>query len=126
MTKRTTADVLSVNTILYTARFEPCVKFYGSLPGFESTFSNDWFVEFRVGGGGCVSVADAGRTSVDAGGPAGLTLTFQVKDADEIHARLTALGMSATTPRNHPWGARTFFVYDPDDRRLEFWSSSSS
>lgn len=124
MSRRPGTTVLSVNTILYTDRFESCVRFYDSLPGFESAFTNDWFVEFRAGDGACVSVADAQRTRIEAGGPDGLTLTFEVRDADAIHADLRAMGMETTAPRDHPWGARTFFVYDPDGRRLEFWSSA--
>jgi len=113
------------NTILYSRRFADCVAFYGELLGLEVSHRIDWFVEFRVTDSTFVSVADAARTTIDSAGGAGITLTFKVADADAVHRRLTDLGAVATAPSDHPWGARSFYVFDPEDRRIEFWSAST-
>ncbi len=115
-------NILSANTILYSDRFDDCVAFYAALPGFEIAEKREWFVEFAVGGA-FLSVANARRTSLKAGGADGITLTFRVADADAAHAALAAGDFTTTNPVNHPWGARTFYVFDPDGRRIEFWSA---
>jgi catechol 2,3-dioxygenase-like lactoylglutathione lyase family enzyme len=112
------------NTILYCERWRECVEFYRDRLGLPVTFANDWFVEFRVAGDACLSIADATRATVSTSAGAGMTLTFRVDDADRAREALLAAGIEAPAPRDHPWGARTFFVRDPEGTRLEFWSAS--
>lgn len=112
----------AVNTILYTDRFDECRSFYQAMPGFAVNVSMDWFVEFRAGPA-FVSIAQASRTRIDAGDGTGLTLTFRVDDADVAHRALREAGFTPDEPGDHAWGARTFYLYDPDGRRIEFWSS---
>lgn len=114
-------EVQSVNTILYCRHFDECLVFYGDVLGLPIAMRNEWFVEFRVGD--ChVSIADEKRASIKSSGGVGITLTFRVADADAVHAELVRRGAPATAPRTHPWGARTFYVFDPDGSRIEFWS----
>ena len=122
---RRMVDVTAANTILYCGRFEDCVAFYADSLGFELIEKGDWFVEFRICESACLSLADETRTSIAGGRGRGVTLTFRVADADSTQAVLSARGVE-TTPVKTTWGARTFFVFDPDGHRLEFWSSSKA
>jgi uncharacterized glyoxalase superfamily protein PhnB len=81
----------------------------------------DWFVEFRLTEQSFVSIADAGRASIESSGGRGVTLTLQVDDVRAMHARLVGAGIEAQPVREHPWGALSFFCRDPEGYRLEFW-----
>lgn len=115
-------EVQSVNTILYCRRFDECLAFYSDVLGLPIAMRNEWFVEFHVGGEGRVSIANERRASIKSSSGVGITLTFRVDDADAVHDELVRRGASATAPRTHPWGARTFYVFDPEGCRIEFWS----
>ena len=54
----------ATNFILYCDRWDETVDFYRILLGLTETFSNPWFVEFRLCGGASVSIADARRASI--------------------------------------------------------------
>ena len=46
---------------------------------------------------------------------------FYVKDADALHAELTASGADVRSePVSRPWGLREFEVLDPEGNRLTF------
>lgn len=118
--------IRAANTIVYCTDFQKCVAFYSELPGFTVAMQAEWLVEFRVADSAFVSVADASRTTIPSAGGNGLTLTFKVDDADAIHRLLSESGARITQPTVHPWGARTFYVFDPEGRRIEFWSPLES
>ena len=123
--------IRAANTIVYCTDFKKCVAFYSGLPGFTVAMKTEWLVEYRVADSAFVSVADASRTTIPSAGGKGLTLTFKVDDADAIHRLLSESGARITQPTDHAWGdhqsgARTFYVFDPEGRRLEFWSPLDS
>ncbi len=111
-----------VNTILYCHRWQETVSFYRDILAFPVTFENDWFVEFEVSAHARLSVANELRATVKSARGQGLTLTFQVDDADATWHNLMASGVSMGKIAVHPWGGRAFFMFDPEGNRLEVWS----
>ena len=114
------ARIETVNTILYCRHWHECVQFYEGL-GFARTFSNDWFVEFRLNSGACLSVADQRRASIKSAAGQGITMTFQVSDLDKVWNDLQAQGYAPESIAEHRWDARRFYLFDPEGNRLEFW-----
>ncbi|MEW6185452.1 MAG: VOC family protein [Thermodesulfobacteriota bacterium] len=112
------------NTILYCRQWQETVHFYRDLLGLPAHFLKDWFVEFRVTDDSFVSVVDAARaTFADSGGPA-LTISWQVDDLSLAHRLLTEKGIEAG-PIQKKWGARLFYLFDPEGHRLEIWSDKA-
>ena len=114
----------SANTILYCRKWRETVAFYRHELNLPITFESDWFVEFRLAGAAHLSIADEARASIKSSHGAGLTLTLQVADADETWQRLRQNGLQVELVKNHAWGARTFYFYDPEGHRLEIWSET--
>lgn len=69
-----------------------------------------------------LSVANEQRTSVESARGQGLTLAFQVEEADATWQSLMARCVNVGKIADHPWGVRAFFLFDPDGNRLEVWS----
>lgn len=110
-----------INTILYCSRWEETVQFYRDGIQLPVLLEKTWFVEFQLTENGCLSVADAARTSVGSAGGEGITLSWQVDDIDAVHARLVSDGI-AVTPMKTTWGNATCFLFDPEGNRIELWS----
>ncbi len=113
----------TVNTILYCAGWEAVGAFYRDRLGFPITYASAWFVEFAPTATARLSIADARRATVKSAHGQGITLTFQVDDADAVWAELHAAGLQPTPCRDHAWGARVFYLRDPEGHRLEIWST---
>jgi uncharacterized glyoxalase superfamily protein PhnB len=113
----------STNTILYCRRWQETVDFYRDKLQFPITFASDWFVEFQLAGAAHLSVADERRATVKSSGGAGITLTFQVDDADQAWQALSQQGLTLGPLKDHAWGARVFYFFDPEGHRLEVWSA---
>ena len=111
-----------LNTLLYVRRFADCVAFYRDGLGLPEAFANAWFVEFTVNPGACLSVVAKGSTRMRDTPFSAQTLTFEVGDADSARAALLARGLAPGTTRRHGFGARVFYLRDPEGNRLEFWS----
>ena len=111
-----------VNTILYCRNWRETVDFYQQALKLPVTFSNDWFVEFELGAGARLSVANESRSTIPSGRGNGITLTFQVESADETWLMLRKTGLVFEPVQDHPWGARVFYLFDPEGHRLEIWS----
>lgn len=109
------------NTILYCHPFDETVAFYRDTLGMTVTAEKDWFVEFRLREGVYVSVADAARTTIPAGGGDGITLSWQVDDVRETRERLAAIGVAASAVEWR-YGAWTIYLRDPAGNRIELWS----
>jgi len=114
-------NVISANTILYCSRFEATLVFYRDRLGFPVIFLAGWFVEFSLGGLSRLSIADESRASVKSCAGNGITLSLEVQDIDEIQKKLKISGCNPTAIKNHPWGAKVFYLHDPEGHRLEFW-----
>ncbi|MDN3509952.1 MAG: VOC family protein [Candidatus Jettenia sp. CY-1] len=112
-----------VNTILYCRCWQETVAFYRDTLGFPITFRNDWFIEFKVNDCARLSVANEKRATIKSANGQGLTLAFQVDKADEAWQWLFAKGIRIGKIADHPWGGRSFFLFDPEGNRLEIWSA---
>lgn len=112
-----------VNTILYCRRWQETVAFYRDILGFPVTFKNDWFVEFEVNSNARLSVAHEQRATIKSSGGQGLTFAFQVDRADDTWQCLLDKGINVGQIKDHPWGGRAFFLFDPEGNRLEVWST---
>jgi uncharacterized glyoxalase superfamily protein PhnB len=110
------------NTILYCKRWKETVAFYQQHLGLPITFSTDWFVEFRLADAAHLSVADEIRASVKSNSGQGITLALQVDNAETVWESLQERGLRPQPLRDHPWGARAFYLFDPEGHRLEIWS----
>lgn len=109
------------NTILYTDRWAETVEFYRDALALTVAFENEWFVEFALGSGAFVSVADAARSSIAPGRGDGITLSLQVDDVRAVRAELVSVGIEVGDAGVR-WGADVLDVHDPAGNRIEFWS----
>jgi predicted enzyme related to lactoylglutathione lyase len=112
----------TANTILYCQAWSETVAFYRDQLGLPITFASEWFVEFALTGSARLSIADERRATIKSSHGAGITLTLQVSDADALWAEFQKAGLKPTACRTHAWGARTFYLRDPEGNRLEIWS----
>lgn len=115
-------SIKSANTILYCQRWQETVAFYQHSLQLPITFASDWFVEFELTGGARLSIANEARATIKSSHGAGITLTFQVDSADETWQQLHQQGVALEQVKDHAWGARVFYFYDPEGHRLEVWS----
>ncbi len=111
-----------MNVILYCRQWREAVAFYRDTLGFVPLLATDWLVEFEVGPGACLSVADARRTSIQPSGGAGITITFKVADVERLRHDLIERNVKVDPLRDTSLGGRAFFLRDPEGNRLEFWS----
>ena len=69
-------------------------------------------------GGGFLEVSSPGRPDAGRLGE-GVDLWLQVRDVDEEHRRLVAVGADVLAPpETKPWGLRECWIADPDGLRL--------
>ena len=85
------------------------------------TTSTEWFVEFRLTGTARLSVADESRTSIKSSRGKGITIGLQVADVMTARAELLEARLNPTVIKEI-WGAKTFYLFDPEGNRIEFWS----
>lgn len=114
--------ITASNTILYCQKWEETVAFYRDDLNLTMTFNSDWFVEFHIAGTAHLSIADERRATIKSSRGAGITLTFCVESADAAWQQLSNRGLSPGPVKDHAWGARVFYLYDPEGHRLEIWS----
>ena len=109
------------NTILYCSQWDATVKFYREVIKLPVLLQKAWFVEFKLTDDGCLSVADASRTSINSAGGDGITLSWQVEDLDTVHDRMASDGIAVSSIKG-TWGARAFCLFDPEGNRIELWA----
>ena len=114
-------NIHRTNTILYCNRWDATVKFYRDMIRLPVLLQKAWFVEFQLTDNSCLSVADAARTSIGSAGGAGVTLSWSVEDIDAAHGRMLADGIDVS-PFMVTWGARAFYLFDPEGNRVEIWA----
>ena len=113
------------NTILYCDEWEATVSFFRDTLAFATAFSNDWFIEFEVGDGSFLSVANARRATVRSNAGDGITLSWRVASLETTRRAL--LQADARPTEIHArWGSLAFHVFDPEGHRIEFWSDVPS
>lgn len=116
----------STNTVLYCRNWQETVDFYQDELELSVTFATDWFVEFRLVGSAHLSVADERRATIKSSRGVGITVTLQVGNVAETWRILHDKGLAVEPVKDHPWGARSFFLYDPEGHRIEFWSPAGT
>jgi catechol 2,3-dioxygenase-like lactoylglutathione lyase family enzyme len=115
-------SIRRTNTILYCARWADTVSFYAERLALPISFRNDWFVEFELGPGMHLSIADQSRSSIEPNHGAGITLSWEVDDVEEARRLLLAAGVGVS-PVGARFGARTIDLFDPERNRIELWQS---
>ena len=111
----------TANVILYCKKWEETVAFYRfglKLPIHAYT---EWLVEFILTNTSRLSVADESRTSIKSGDGKGVTIGLQVAEITAARACLQDAGLSPTVIKE-VWGAKVFYVFDPEGHRIEFWA----
>lgn len=116
-------SIKNANTILYCKKWRETVVFYQEYLQLPVTFASDWFVEFQLAGTAHLSIANEERATIKSNHGAGITLTLQVDNADEAWQQLHHRGINVEPLKDHAWGARVFYFYDPEGHRLEIWSA---
>jgi catechol 2,3-dioxygenase-like lactoylglutathione lyase family enzyme len=114
-------DIERSNTILYCDKWEESVSFFRDILDFGVSFSNDWFIEFELGDGSFLSIANARRATIPSSAGAGLTLSWRVVSLQETHRSLVEAGAEPAEIHTR-WGASAFHIIDPEGHRIEFWS----
>ncbi len=115
-------SIKTTNTILYCEKWQECVAFYKTQLGLSVTTENDWFVEFKLTESSRLSVANTAKTSIKSSKGEGITITFKVDDIEMIYQNLQKAKLKPTPIKDHHWGAKVIYIYDPEGNRLEFWS----
>jgi catechol 2,3-dioxygenase-like lactoylglutathione lyase family enzyme len=112
--------ILRSNTLLYCSSWQETVAYYRDLLGLPVAHGRKGFVEFRLGEGAFLTVADASLTSMQPSGGRGITLSLKVGDLDRVRGVLAGRGVAVSEVLT-AWGARVFHCRDPEGHRIEFW-----
>jgi catechol 2,3-dioxygenase-like lactoylglutathione lyase family enzyme len=94
--------------------------FYVEHLGFRPVFDSGWYVQLESPDGHRPQLGIVERThpSVPQGfrvAPAGVLISLEVDDVDEVHARLLGAGLDVVLQlRDESFGQRHFMVVDPD------------
>lgn len=116
-------EILTTNTIIYCKNWVRTRRFYSEVLGLKERFrKDDWFVEYTLFDGSCLSIADASRCTISPSGGDGLTLSFQVENLLALFMHLKEKQVSPTPIRENSWRAPFFFIRDPENTRIEFWT----
>jgi catechol 2,3-dioxygenase-like lactoylglutathione lyase family enzyme len=115
----------AANTILYCRKWEDTVGFYRDRLKLSVSFSTDWFVEFSLNAMSRLSIADEKRASIKTSHGKGITLSWEVESVDRAWEDAQKAGLAPTAIQKHPWGARVFYLLDPEGNRIEFWQSTA-
>jgi catechol 2,3-dioxygenase-like lactoylglutathione lyase family enzyme len=118
-------QILQWNTILYCERWDETIRFYRDLLKLPIDHETDWFVGFQITSQAFLSVAHAERTTLRSAQGDGVTLSLRVKDVDSVHRAFTGLGLEPGDIRT-VWGARAFYLHDPEGHRIEVWAHGTT
>ena len=110
-----------INTILYCRNWNDTVKFYRDVLKLIVNHKAQWLIEFQVIDNTFLSIADAASASIQSSKGSGITLSFQVENVDAVQRQLSEIGIE-TGPIKSIWGARAFYIFDPEGHRIELWS----
>ena len=114
-------SIKRINAILYCRDWENTVKFYRDVLKLMVNYKTEWLVEFQLVDNTYLSIANAVGTSIQSSNGDGITLSFQVETVDVVHRQLREIGVE-TGPIKPIWGARAFYIFDPEGHRIELWS----
>jgi catechol 2,3-dioxygenase-like lactoylglutathione lyase family enzyme len=96
--------------------------FYLDLLGFPIVYESDWFLSLDAGNGVHVCCNARRQDYLELGcGGRGAKLEFRVDNVDDVHRRLSRMGMPFEfPPENKPWGLRSCGVRDPEGYSVWF------
>ena len=114
-------SIKRINTILYCRNWQTTVKFYRDVLKLMVNHETEWLVEFHLVDNTYLSIANAAGTSIQSSNGDGITLSFQVGTVDVARRQLREIGIE-TGPIKPIWGARAFYIFDPEGHRIELWS----
>lgn len=114
-------DILGANTIFYCRHWAETVVFYREILRLPVLLEKPWMVIFRLAGGASLSIANAAAATIASACGKGVTLSLEVADADAARCSLVKKCLSVGDMRTI-WGARAFFIFDPEGNRIELWS----
>ncbi len=114
--------ITRANTILYCQQWQQTVDFYRTTLGLTIAFENDWFIEFQLSANAFLSIANQERASIKSAGGQGITITLCVENLEQTWEHLHRQKATPAAIKQHAWGGKAFFIYDPEGHRLEFWS----
>lgn len=87
-------------------------KFYVDFLGFEVAMDRDEIITFASPSNPTVQLS---VVRPDQSGATHPSVSIEVTDVDEIHAKAIAQGIKIVYPlTDEPWGVRRFFVIDPN------------
>jgi catechol 2,3-dioxygenase-like lactoylglutathione lyase family enzyme len=118
--------IKTVNTILYCRDWDAMLSFYRDSLNLEVVFFRDWFVEFFLNENARLSIADEKRASIKSSHGKGMTLSINIDDIDSVWNGFEHKGLHPTQIKKHDWGARHFFLLDPEGNRIELWQPIDS
>ena len=116
-------NLISTNMILYCKKWDKTVRFYRDQLQLPINFSTDWFVEFRLNAISRLSIADEKRSSIKSSGGKGVTIALEVEDVEAVQKDMEKTGLKPTMIRKHPWDALVFYLFDPEENRIEIWQT---
>jgi catechol 2,3-dioxygenase-like lactoylglutathione lyase family enzyme len=114
-------SIKRINTILYCRNWDTTVKFYRDVLKLMVNHKTEWLVEFQLVDNAYLSIANAANTSIQSSNGSGITLSFQVENVDVAQRQFREIGIE-TGPIKPIWGARAFYIFDPEGHRIELWS----
>lgn len=117
---------VTANTILYCRAWQQTVEFYRDALKLPVLFSTNWFVEFRLNAMSRLSIANEKKSSIQSCEGQGVTIALEVLDVEAVRSGMVEDGLKPTPLKNHPWGARVFYLFDPEGHRIEIWQLLTS
>lgn len=114
-------EIKTSNTILYCRKWKECLVFYKTQLGLKVNMEKKWFLEFKLNKFSRLSIADEAKTSIMSNEGKGTTISLEVVDIIETHLFLKEAGVHPPPIKDHPWGAKVIYIYDPEGNRIEFW-----
>ena len=105
-------SIRRVVPVITTQSLDPSREFYVQLFGFEVAMDMDWIMSLASPTNPTVQIA---VMTSDATAPVHPQLTIEVSDVDAMHTEALRRGDEIVYPlTDEPWGARRFFVRDPN------------
>jgi catechol 2,3-dioxygenase-like lactoylglutathione lyase family enzyme len=105
-------SIRRVVPVITTQRPDQSREFYVQLLGFEVAMDTDWIISLVSPMNPTAQIA---VMTSDATSPVQPRVTIEVSDVDAVHAEAVRRGDDVVYPlTDEPWGARRFFVRDPN------------
>src|SRR4051794_1865512 len=105
-------SIRRVAPVITTPSLDPSREFYVQVFGFEVAMDMDWIISLVSPDNPTAQIA---VMTHDATAPVQPQLTIEVSDVDAMHTAALRRGDEVVYPlTDEPWGARRFFVRDPN------------